>query len=88
MFAGNTLYCGNRQQHGQSQGFIHPGYREGYGQMFNTEYGQMAYGLPQGYQPHQPVPGQTGEGCGAGGCQEAVGVGALPSTIQYKDMMV
>ena len=60
MFAGNTLYCGNRQQHGQSKGFVHHGYRGEYGQMFNTE-----YGLPQ-YQPYQPVYGETGEGCGAG----------------------
>ena len=61
-----------------------------YGQVFNTDYGQMfntEYGLPQ-YQPYQPVPGQTGVGCAAGGCQEALGAGPLPSVIQYKDMMV
>ena len=59
--------------------------------MLNTEYGQMfntAYGLPQGYQPYQPVPGQAGVGCGGGGCQEAVGAGALPPAIQFQDMSV
>ena len=69
MFAGNTLYCGNRQQ-------TQP-------QWSNNVYGQEQ-GYNQGYGAVTGYSVQAGAGCSTGGCSaEYSGYQALPAQPSY-----
>ena len=68
MFAGNTLYCGNRQQ-AQPQ-WNNQGY--GQGKVYN-----------QGYEAVTGYPVQSGGGCSTGGCSAGYsGYQPLPASAQ------